>query len=354
MGIFLIVDDEKSIRITMKAFLERDGHQVATAASVPEALQLLQMQTIDVVFTDIIMPRMSGVELLGESRQIAPDVPVIIMTGEPTVDTAIQAVQLGAFDYISKPTARDELLKVARQALQLRKALKEKHILESQNQAYQENLEKMVRKRTGELERAIQGTINVLISLVETRDPYTAGHQRRVGNLAAAIAGEMGLPERTIAGLRITGYLHDIGKISVPSEILVKPTRLSFHEFEIVKTHTLTGYEILREIDFTWPVADTVLQHHERMDGSGYPNGLRRKDITQEGGILAVADVVEAMASHRPYRPSLGLDAALEEIVSKRSVHFREDVADACIRLFRDHQYVIEDDFTDSSILFDA
>lgn len=191
------------------------------------------------------------------------------------------------------------------------------------------------------IEQAMNGTAQAIAGMMDQRDPYTAGHERRVGEIAAAIAAEMGLPEDTQKGLRIAGDLHDIGKISVPAEILVKPTRLTPVEFELIKQHPEKGYDILKSIDFPWPVAEIAYQHHERIDGSGYPRGLKGDQILPEARILAVADVLEAMSSHRPYRAGLGIDKALEEIEKNAGRHYDTEVVAACLRLCREHGYKI-------------
>jgi putative nucleotidyltransferase with HDIG domain len=185
------------------------------------------------------------------------------------------------------------------------------------------------------LRRALDGTIEAIGRVAETRDPYTAGHQRRVTELSVAVARKLGLDERTIEATRAAGLLHDIGKLSIPAEILSKPSVLSPLEMSLIKTHPQSGYEILRTIDFPWPVADIVLQHHERMDGSGYPQGLREDAILMEARILVVADIVEAMSSHRPYRAALGIEAALAEVERGRGAQYDALVADACLGLFR-------------------
>lgn len=191
------------------------------------------------------------------------------------------------------------------------------------------------------LEQAMSGTAQAIAGMMDQRDPYTAGHERRVGEIAAAIAAEMGLPEETQRGLRVAGDLHDIGKISVPAEILAKPARLTAVEFELIKQHAEKGYDILKSIDFPWPVAEIAHQHHERLDGSGYPRGLKGDQILPEARILAVADVLEAMSSHRPYRPGLGLDKALEEIEKNSGRHYDPAVVSACLRLCRERGYRI-------------
>ena len=198
---------------------------------------------------------------------------------------------------------------------------------------------KQLEKTLKELRKALGGTIEAMALTVETKDPYTAGHQRRVSNLARAIATEMGVSEDQIQGIRLAGVIHDVGKISVPGEILSKPGRIGTNEFGIIKEHPQVGYNILKTVDFPWPIAQIVLQHHERMDGSGYPNGISGENILLEARILAVADVVEAMASHRPYRAALGIDLALREISKNRGSSYDPKVVDACLRLFNEKSY---------------
>jgi PAS domain S-box-containing protein len=192
------------------------------------------------------------------------------------------------------------------------------------------------------LRKSLGGTIQAMAATVEVRDPYTAGHQRRVSNLVRTIAQEMGLSKDMIEGLRMAGTIHDIGKISVPAEILSKPTKLSDMEYGIIKVHPQSGYDILKEIDFPWPIAQIVLQHHERLNGSGYPNLLKNGQILPEAKILAVADVVEAMASHRPYRPALGIDAALNEIEQNKGVLYDTEAVDICLKLFKEKGFRFE------------
>jgi PAS domain S-box-containing protein/putative nucleotidyltransferase with HDIG domain len=192
------------------------------------------------------------------------------------------------------------------------------------------------------LRGALISTVEAIAATVETRDPYTAGHQRRVADLAAAIAREMGLPAHEVEGIRFGALIHDLGKLQVPAELLAKPTRLTPLEFELIKTHPQAGYAIVKGIQFPWKVAEMVHQHHERLDGSGYPQGLKGEAIALEARILSVADVVEAMASHRPYRAGLGIDVALKEIEGKRGKWFDPQAVDACLRLFREKGYSLE------------
>jgi PAS domain S-box-containing protein/putative nucleotidyltransferase with HDIG domain len=203
-------------------------------------------------------------------------------------------------------------------------------------------VEKQLQETLESLRKAVGVTIQVMVSAVEMRDPYTAGHQSRVAELARSIATEMELSQDKIEAIRMAGPIHDIGKLSVPAEILSKPTKLTNIEFSLIKEHARTGFEMLKDVESPWPLAEIVYQHHERMNGSGYPRNLKEDEILIEARILAVSDVVESMASHRPYRPALGLKAALEEIEKNRGALYDEDVVDACLRLFREKGFQLE------------
>jgi PAS domain S-box-containing protein len=205
-------------------------------------------------------------------------------------------------------------------------------------------VEEQLQQTLDSLRKAFGTMVQVMVSAVETRDPYTAGHQSRAANLARAIATEMGLSKDRIDGIRMAGSIHDVGKLSIPSEILSKPARLSGIEFPLIKEHARTGYEILKNVESPWPLADIIYQHHERMDGSGYPRNLKGDDIIIEARILAVADVMESMTSHRPYRPALGMDAALNEIMMNRAILYDAAAVDACLRLFHEKGYKMSDD----------
>ncbi|MCD6318135.1 PAS domain S-box protein [Candidatus Aerophobetes bacterium] len=200
-------------------------------------------------------------------------------------------------------------------------------------------VEKELERTVKQLEATTEGIIWTVAKIVEARDPYTSGHQERVAKLARAIAEEMDLPQDQIKGIYMTAIIHDIGKIYVPSEILSKPGRLTKIEFYMIKTHPQYGYNMLKDVDFPWPVALTILQHHERMDGSGYPQGLSGKDIVLEARILGIADVVEAMSSHRPYRAALGIDKALDEILKNKGKLYDCEVVDTCMKLFKEKEF---------------
>ena len=192
------------------------------------------------------------------------------------------------------------------------------------------------------LEAGLDAAVRAIATAAEMRDPYTAGHQRRVAQLATAIANELGVDPDVVAGIGVAASIHDIGKLAVPAEILSRPGFLSDLEYALVKQHSRAGHDIVAGIDFPWPVAETILQHHERLDGSGYPAGLRSDAILPGARIIGVADTVEAMKTHRPYRPGLGIDAALQEIADGRGTLFDADAVDACIRLFREQGFTFE------------
>ncbi len=199
------------------------------------------------------------------------------------------------------------------------------------------------REHEQRLRKNMLQTVEAIASIVEMRDPYTSGHQARVADIAKEIARQMGLPEEQIHAIHLAGLVHDLGKIRIPAEILSKPSRLNDIEYSLIKMHPQAGYDILKGVDFSWPIAEMVLQHHERMDGSGYPQGLKGDQLLPGARILVVADVVEAMSSHRPYRPGLGNNAALEEIIRGRGTLYDPQVVDACVALFQERGYAIND-----------
>ena len=199
-----------------------------------------------------------------------------------------------------------------------------------------------VKRGVERLHQALQGTVAALANIVETKDPYTAGHHRRVAQLAGAMARELGWPPDKVKGMEMLSCLHDLGKIAVPTEILSRPGVISPAEFDLIKIHPQVGYDILKDIEFFWPVAEGVLQHHERLDGSGYPEGLKGEEILPEARILAVADVVEAMASHRPYRAALGIEMALQEINDHKGSLYDPEIVGICVRLFAEKGFAFE------------
>ena len=331
----LIVDDEEAIRLLLEQILEKKGYACVLAADAGEARDCLKEHDCDLILCDINMPGESGVDLIRDVSTKYRDVAVVMVTGIDDLAVAEIVFEAGVFDYVAKPIRRNRILMSVANALRRRE-------LEIANRAYSEGLEQMVAERTSQLKEALDGIIQAIASIVEIRDPYTAGHQLRVARLAFAIAGKMGLSEDQAEGVRVAGTIHDLGKIAVPAEILSKPGQITEMEFGIIKTHPQAGYDILQDMKFPWPLARIVLQHHERMNGSGYPQGLSGENTLLEARILAVADVVEAMATHRPYRPARGIDVALEEISKNKGVLYDPEVADACLKVFTEKSFRFE------------
>ncbi len=335
-GNILAVDDTPASLKLLTDLLKEAGYEVRSAINGELALHAASQNPPELVLLDIRMPGIDGYEVCRrlKAHPSTRDVPVIFVSAATESDEKVQGFHVGAIDYVTKPYQRDELLARVHTHLELNRL--------------RNHLEELVGERTAELkesERKLRtsliDSITALAATVEMRDPYTAGHQRRVAQLAIAIAKELRLAEEQIEGIQLAGVVHDVGKIQIPAEILSKPGRLTPLEFELIKQHAQSGYEILKSIDFPWPIAQIVLQHHERLNGSGYPQALKGDQILLEAKIIAVADVVESMTSHRPYRPGLGIDAALQEIALNKGKLYEPAAVDACIRLFQEQGYAL-------------
>jgi len=326
----LIVDDDRAVRELLMLILETEGFSCNTAEDADKAMSIISEKRIDLVISDVIMPGKSGIQLLGEIKKNYPEIAALMITGNSNRKTAEDAISMGAYGYLYKPFQKQQVLISISDALQRRSAHRQnefkfeslKHVIDDQSQ----NLT----LANNRLEKMLKEVIKAMSLAIESRDPYTAGHQLRVMDLAMAIAAKLNFSVQSIEYLGMAAIIHDIGKISVPPEILSKPTKLTPAEFNVMQNHPKTGYKILKEISFPYPLAKIIYQHHERIDGSGYPQGLSGDQIQIEARILAVADVTEAIASHRPYRPSLGIDVALEEISKHKGVFFDPSVVDAC------------------------
>lgn len=335
MAHILVVDDDNLTRKLLDQMLEVDGHTCQLAVDCATARDHMKANNYELILCDINLPGESGLDFVKSVSAEYKDTATIIVTGIDDPHVAKSALRRGIYDYITKPVSLNRLSISVANALRRRQ-------LEIANRAYKEDLERMIVERTSKLQKALDGIVRATALTVEMRDPYTAGHQKRVADLACAIAGECGLSEDHIEGIRMAGIIHDLGKISVPAEILSKPSRLTQNEFNLIKEHPEVGYDILKELEFPWPIAKMVLQHHEKFDGSGYPRGLSGEEILIEARIITVADVVEAMASHRPYRPSKGIKKALAEIVKNKGIHYDPDIVDACIKIFKQKKFTME------------
>jgi len=331
----LTIDDEYIIRETISDYLEEKGYVIVQAENGRMGIDVFRSEKPDLVLVDLRMPEMDGLDVLSVLCKESPQIPIIMVSGTGILQDAIEAIRKGAWDYVSKPIQDMAVLDHA-----VNRSLERAQLIR-ENDAYKEHLEEKVRMRTKELEisnaqlrSTLEEIVESLSILLEKRDPYTSGHQKRVSVLAALIAKEMNLSSEQVTAIRFAGQLHDIGKIYVPAEFLSKPTRLEEEEMAVIRKHSAIGYDILKNIQFPWPIANTVHQHHERLDGSGYPQGLTKDEILLDAKIIAIADVVEAMSSHRPYRPSLGVERALEEIRRNSGKYYCEDCSDALFRLF--------------------
>lgn len=329
-SLILIVDDDPDIRDIFREGIQYSGYACVTANSAYEALEILKHQRIDVVVSDINMPEMNGLELIKIIKQ-RHDCDVIIMTGYVEDFTYEEIIGRGASDFIQKPVRISEFI------ARLKRVIFERDTLAERDRAAE-----CLRLNLEKFQRAMDGIIHAISLTVELRDPYTAGHQQRVSDLAAAIARDMGLSSDQIYGLRMASNIHDLGKITIPSEILCKPGHLVPLEYELIKNHVQAGYDILKKIEFPWPLAEIILQHHERMDGSGYPHALQGGQIQMEARILAVADVFETMSSHRPYRPSLGLDRAIDELLRNKGRLYDAAVVETCLNLINEKRFSFE------------
>lgn len=354
----LIIDDEEAILDIMTMMLEDEGYDLKTADSAEEGLKILKESPhFSLIISDQLMPGMTGVQFFTLAKDICPNAIRVLLTGYTDTDAIIDAINSGGIHlYLTKPWRKDELLYSINQMLSKAELIIENsrlnELVKRQNEELIElnrNLEEKVILKTLHLDQRaeelkasfekiriiLEGTVLAMSKIVESRDPYTAGHEQHVARIASLIGQRMQLPEDQVEAIRVAGSLHDIGKIAVPSEILTKPGRLSRLEMEMVKTHCQNAYDILKTIEFPYPIAQIILQHHERMDGSGYPQGLRGKDILLEARIIGVADVLEAMSSHRPYRPALGIETAIEEITKHRAILYDETVVDTCLNIYK-------------------
>lgn len=373
----LAVDDDSTVRDLYTGILNSNNagsaampnFEVTCCSQGDEAVEAVKRSFSEdspyaVAFLDLNMPPGPDGEWTAEEiHNLDPHIITVLVTGYRST-AGSHAGQSSKFSdqllYLQKPFHPREIIQFAT-------ALSIKWKAEKQLLTMHADLEDLVEQRTAELvksnqlltneienrkkmqqelqqsyenlERAMNSTIQAITLTIEKRDPYTSGHQLRVAILARAIAEELDLPTSQIESIYMAASIHDIGKISLPAEILAKPIPLSDLEMSLIQAHAQAGYDILNGIDFPWAIADIVVQHHERMDGSGYPQGLAGEDILLEARIICVADVVETMASHRPYRPSIGVDKALEEISEKKGILYDPGVVDACLALFREKNF---------------
>lgn len=329
----LVVDDDAYILDFVSRLLRDEGYRILTAANASKALRLIEEQEIDIVLSDIKMPGMSGIELLEKIHAGAPDLPVILMTAYADLELAIDAIKRGTFDFINKPFKAADLVN------SLEKAARYTRLVRLERD-YKGILENDVRQRTRELnDRCLElhdlqsGLIHAFANAIDAKSRWTNGHSERVAQHAVAIAEEMGLAAATVEDLRIAGLLHDIGKIGTYDVILDKSDKLTAEEFALVKLHSAKGEEILKPIKQLRHLLPIIRAHHERMDGRGYPDGLRGEEIPLSARILCVADTFDAMTADRPYRPSPGQEYAVAELRRCSGSQFAPEVVEAFLKM---------------------
>jgi HD-GYP domain-containing protein (c-di-GMP phosphodiesterase class II) len=372
----LVVDDDSTILDLYQRILNPTNplpsmpdFEITCCSQGDDAVNSVKRSTDEnapyaVAFLDLNMPPgPDGQWTAKEIHRLDPCVNIVVVTGYRTTPSGEVANRANISDkllYLQKPFHRQEIIQFAT-------ALSAKWKAERQLMVLHSNLEALVEKRTAELvqsnkllkieidngkrmqlelqhgfenlKKVMNSTVQAITRTIDKRDPYTSGHQHRVADLSRTIAREIGFSENEIEGIYIAAAIHDIGKISIPAEILSKPVQLSDIEISLIQAHSQTGYDILEGIKFPWPIAEIVLQHHERLNGSGYPRGLAGEDVLMAARIIGVADVVETMASHRPYRPSIGIDKALEEITQNKGVLYEPLVVDACLKIFSNKDF---------------
>jgi putative nucleotidyltransferase with HDIG domain len=329
----LVVDDEKPVRTMLATALERQGYTVEQASGGREALEALELNNFNLVLTDIVMNDVNGIALLERIHALQPNLPVVMVTAVHDISIAIDSMRRGAYDYLLKPFERDQLLSTVERALSHRQALEE-------TQNYHQSLEQMVRARTEMLRHAMEDlehsydvTLEALGDALDLKDSETEGHSKRVTAYAIALARAMGIPPEEIKIIARGAFLHDIGKMAIPDEILRKPGKLTPEEQDLMREHCTRGYHMLRKIPFLAGAAEIVLCHQEYYDGNGYPNGLRGREIPVGARIFAVADTLDAITSDRPYRKARGFDAAREEILRCSGTQFDPAVVEVFLKI---------------------
>lgn len=319
----LIVDDNP-INIDLLLDILKNDYRFGVAKSGARAIDFVENNTPDLILLDVMMPEIDGFEVCAKlkSDDRFKEIAIIFITALSDARYIAKGFEVGAVDYITKPFKAAEVKARVQTHMSLKKM---REALNRHNQ----DLEDEVRRKTAQIQEMFTSTVRAMALMSESRDPYTAGHQARVAQYACEIGRTMNLSPERLEAINIAGLLHDIGKIRTPVSLLNRPGKLLKAEWELIQTHPVIGFKILEQIPFPWPIAQIVYQHHERMDGNGYPQGLSGDNILLEAKILAVADVMEAMSSHRPYRAALPVELAVNEIKNNRGISFDPAVVDA-------------------------
>ena len=329
----LVVDDEAPVRTMIAAALERQGFDIELASGGREALEALELNTFNLVLTDVVMQDVNGIALLERIHALQPSLPVVMVTAVHDISVAIDSMRRGAYDYLLKPFEPEQLLGTVARALNHRRALEE-------TENYHQSLEEMVRARTEMLRHAMEDlehsydvTLEALGDALDLKDSETEGHSKRVTAYAIALARAMGIPPDEMKIIARGAFLHDVGKMDIPDEILRKPGQLDPHERELMREHCARGYQMLRKIPFLAGAAEIVFCHQEHFDGTGYPNGLRGREIPVGARIFAIADALDAITSDRPYRQASDFDFARQEILRCSGTQFDPAVVEVFLKI---------------------
>ena len=337
----LVVDDEEPIRNALRKFLKQQQFEVYAAASADEALQQLRLHKISLILSDIRMPGTSGLDLVPQALEIEPDLAILMLTAVNDATSAALCMQRGALDYLTKPIELADLGRAVQRAIKRRE-------MQLENRHLNQWLKEEVTTRTAELqrerhrlERVSTATLEALVNALEAKDPYLRGHSARVADLSANIATEMGLAEEDVERVRMAGRLHDLGKIGTRDAVVNKEGPLTADEFEHVKQHVIIGAQILAPLVHLGDIVAMVKSHHERFDGSGYPDGLRGEDVPQGGRIIATAEVYDALTTARPYQEKMTPEQAVERMADLSGTVLDPKVYDALVRLVARRQTLV-------------
>ncbi len=326
----LVVDDDTSILKMIQILLQMEGYSSDCAKDALQAQTRLTEIEYDVVISDIMMPGISGIELLKFLQENSPDVPVILMTGNPNLETAAEAIRAGsAVDYLGKPFTTKQILRTVERAIEIKTVRNENRRLTAENERYRLHLEDLVEEKSAELVSAYDFTLEAMVAMLDAREKATGQHSVRVRDLSLILGKTLGLSSSELDELARGTLLHDIGKISIPDAVLLKPSPLTSDEWKTMQTHSQAGYDIIKSSARLAPAAELILSHHEKFDGTGYPRGLKGDEICLGARIFAVIDSYDAMRSVRPYKDSVSATDAFEEVTHCSGTHFDPEVVQA-------------------------
>jgi len=336
----LVVDDEEIMRNLLRDMLTDRGYEVLAVHRAEDAISAFKSRDFDLTITDIRMPGMDGIELIRQVKSIDKDSVIIVITGYGALESAQEALRLGAYDYITKPFAIDEIEFVIRRGVAARRLILENRRLGEYLKEENVRLDEKVKERTRQLQDTYLHTVTSLVSAIDAKDTYTRNHSESVSRWGVLVAKEMGLSADDVELVRLAGQLHDVGKIGIEDKILTKPDKLTPDEWEIMKRHSTIAADILAPLDFLKDVTRIVKENHERYDGKGYPDGLKGEEISLGARIMAVSDAYDTMTSKRPYREIMPMDKVTEELRRNSGVQFDPKVIEVFLKLLKEGKIV--------------